>query len=117
MAERGGSASRLTRIAEAAAHNVLLTALSRVMAAFGVPVAAATIIWLASTIIEIKQSQAVAERDVRRLETRVTDHDAALRVLFDTRLTRADADRELALRDRRVDGVERRLESVERRAP
>ena len=120
MADGNGNsngASRLTRIAEATAHNVLLTALARVMAAFGVPVAAGVIGWLASTIIELKQNQALSDRDVRRLESRVGEHDAHLRALLDTRFSRADADRELGLRDRRVDGVERRLETFERRTP
>jgi hypothetical protein len=118
MAEgNGNGASRLTRIAEATAHNVLLTALARVMAAFGVPIAAGVVGWLASTIIELKQNQAITDRDVRRLESRVTDHDVHLRALFETRFSRADADRELGLRDRRVDGVERRLEMFERRTP
>jgi hypothetical protein len=113
----GNSGSRLARIAEATAHNVLLTALSRVMAAFGVPIGAGVIGWLASTIIELKQDQAIVDRDVRRVESRVGEHDVQLRAIFDTRFTRTDADRELGLRDRRVDGVERRLEMFERRAP
>jgi hypothetical protein len=118
MADANGTGgSRLARIAEATAHNVLLTALSRVMAAFGVPIAAGVIGWLASTIIELKQDQAITDRDVRRLESRVGEHDLQLRAILDTRFTRADADRELGLRDRRVDGVERRLEMFERRTP
>ena len=117
MADGNGSgASRLTRIAEAATHNVLLTALARSMAAFGVPIAATVIGWLASTIVELKQNQVIADRDMRRLESRVTDHDVHLRALFDTRFTRADADRELAARPPRR-RVERRLETFERRTP